>query len=83
MPLDSYPFSERYTWVADRYGVTWQLSRGEVDQGTITPCLMFVDEEVDNAAPAMERYPSLFPESSIDAVERYGPDEAPDIEGTV
>ena len=26
MPLDDYGFSARYGWLADRYGVSWQLN---------------------------------------------------------
>src|SRR5258706_7164224 len=25
MPLDTYPFSQRYGWIQDRYGLSWQL----------------------------------------------------------
>src|SRR5690349_1365865 len=25
MPLDEYPFSKRYGWIKDKYGLSWQL----------------------------------------------------------
>jgi predicted 3-demethylubiquinone-9 3-methyltransferase (glyoxalase superfamily) len=29
MPLDAYPFSRRYAWLNDRFGVSWQLTLRE------------------------------------------------------
>jgi predicted 3-demethylubiquinone-9 3-methyltransferase (glyoxalase superfamily) len=26
MPLDQYPFSKKFGWIADKYGVSWQLN---------------------------------------------------------
>lgn len=30
MPLDDYGFSKKFGWIADKYGVSWQLNLGEI-----------------------------------------------------
>jgi predicted 3-demethylubiquinone-9 3-methyltransferase (glyoxalase superfamily) len=29
MPLAAYPFSKKFGWVSDKFGVSWQLSLEE------------------------------------------------------
>ncbi len=83
MPLDAYPWSERYGWVKDRFGVSWQVMAGRRPPGgrTITPCLMFAGPQHGRAEEAMRAYTGLFPGGRIVEVERYGAGEGP--EGTV
>src|SRR5690606_36547006 len=43
MALDAYPFSERYGWTQDRYGLSWQIMYAgdqEIKQ-KITPVMLF------------------------------------------
>ncbi|MFU8771046.1 MAG: VOC family protein [Anaerolineales bacterium] len=74
MPLQAYPFSERFAWITDKYGVSWQLNFGARPQ-KITPFLMFVGEQHGKAAQAIDLYVSLFENSSLLEDERYGPGE--------
>lgn len=83
MPLDSYPFSERYVWLADRYGVNWQLMLRPESRQVITPVLMFAGPRAGQAEPASQFYTSIFPNSAIEYVDRYQEGEAPDRPGTV
>lgn len=86
MPLDSYPFSERYGWVQDRFGLSWQLilsdPQGE-PRPAMVPSLLFVGEQCGHAEAAMEHYLSIFRESQPGQVVRYGAEHAPNREGTV
>ncbi|WP_460685772.1 VOC family protein [Niabella aquatica] len=83
MPLDSYPFSKKYGWVRDRYGVTWQLytgDKGDTDQ-YFTPTLMFVNQQNGRAKAAIDFYTSLFPCSKTEGILEY--DGKEDIKGNV
>tara|TARA_R110002020_G_scaffold122487_2_gene277840 strand:- start:21952 stop:22833 length:882 start_codon:yes stop_codon:yes gene_type:complete len=84
MPLDSYPWSERYGWVADRFGVNWQLSLGklaEVGQ-KFTPTLMFVGVQQGKAREAIDFYTTVFDRSEIVGILPYAESD-PDVTGTI
>jgi len=81
MELAAYPFSEKFGWVQDEFAVSWQLNLAGRRQ-TMTPFLMFVGEQYGKADEAMSFYISLFKNSSVTRIERYGAGEA-EAEGTV
>jgi predicted 3-demethylubiquinone-9 3-methyltransferase (glyoxalase superfamily) len=73
MALDKYPWSEKYGWVADKFGMTWQLMLGTLPEGAqkITTSFLFVGEQYGKAQQAMKHYTSIFPNSNIFHVETY------------
>jgi len=82
MPLDAYPWSERYAWLADRYGVSWQLIAAPgVERPTVAPCLMYTGAQHGRAREAVELYGGAFPGSSVEHLEPYAAGEGP--EGTL
>jgi len=76
MPLDKYDFSEKYGWLEDKFGVSWQfiLSGGPVTQ-KIIPSLLFVGELCGKAKEAAEHYTSIFKKSELRTLYPYGPEQ--------
>ena len=86
MPLDKYPFSERYGWVKDRYGLSWQLMltrpEGE-EKPPMIPALLFVGAVCGKAEEATDFYLSVFKDARRGTIARYGAGQGPDTEGSV
>lgn len=86
MPLDAYPFSERYGWIEDQYGLSWQLilsQEGNEARPEIVPSLMFVREVCGKAEEAINFYVSVFKDAKVGPMFRYGANQKPDKEGTI
>lgn len=77
MALDKYHFAEKYGWVQDKFGVSWQLIIQDREQ-KITPCLMFAGAHHLKAEEAIFFYTSVFRNSEIIMLERYGSDVGPE-----
>lgn len=82
MPLDTYPWSGRYGWCSDRYGVNWQLMLHDEIPDRIFPGLMYIGQNNGKATEAMAHYTALIPDSGIEFTSQYEPGEA-DVEGNI
>jgi predicted 3-demethylubiquinone-9 3-methyltransferase (glyoxalase superfamily) len=85
MELSKYPFSERYGWLQDKFGFSWQvmfMGEREIRQ-KITPTLMFVGGVCGKAEEAVNSYASVFHNAKVGDILRYGKGEEPDKEGTI
>ena len=70
MELDKYPFSERYGWVQDKFGVSWQLILSN-ETHKITPFLTFSGKYQGMAEEAINFYVSQFKNSGIQSIMHY------------
>lgn len=72
MPLEKYPFSDCFGWVADKFGLTWQLILKEDFTGQkIHPSLLFVNDSFGKAEEAINFYTSVFRDSEVRNLTRY------------
>lgn len=77
MPLDAYPWSKKYAWINDKYGLSWQLNVPN-DYSTVkhrfAETKMFHGANNGKAEEAITFYTSIFPDSQIDGVFRHTQD---------
>ena len=73
MALDKYPWSEKYGWVVDKFGMTWQLMLGNMpaESQKITTSFLFVGEQYGKAEQAIKHYTAIFPNSKIHSLQQY------------
>ena len=84
MPLNKYPWNEKYGWCQDKFGVNWQLMMNQnvTSSEKIIPSLMFTQSNAGNAEKAINFYTSVFKNSSVISISRYLKGEH-DVEGTI
>lgn len=72
MEIDAYPWSERYAWVEDQYGISWQLyfSSEKIEQ-KFSPVMMFTGENAGKCREAIHFYTKIFPNANVDHITEY------------
>ncbi|MEI6141618.1 MAG: VOC family protein [Mariniphaga sp.] len=84
MPLGQYPWSGKYGWLNDSYGLSWQISLGKLEetQNKISPSFLFMGNDHPFSEQAVNYYTSVFPGSSIHHILKYGAEKG-EVEGSV
>jgi predicted 3-demethylubiquinone-9 3-methyltransferase (glyoxalase superfamily) len=84
MDLGEYPYSKRYGWLADKYGLSWQVIAVDTPiKQVITPTIMYVGAVAGRCEEAIKFYTSVFHNSRIGELFRYEKGQGPDKEGTI
>ncbi len=79
MPLGAYPWSERYAWVQDRFGTSWQICKGrDPGDSIIVPFLMFSGKVGGRAKEAMNLFTKIFEGGRIERMTEHPKEAAPE-----
>jgi predicted 3-demethylubiquinone-9 3-methyltransferase (glyoxalase superfamily) len=83
MPLGTYPWTRRYAWVIDQFGVSWQLDVEPIRAAQkIVPALLFSQPQGHVVAEAVRNYTRIF-EPSMILMEAPHPPQADMLEGAL
>ena len=67
MPLDKYPWGEKFGFIKDKFDMTWQLiyTTTATYNQKIMMSMLFVGEQFGKGEEAMRYYTSIFPNSNV------------------
>ena len=82
MPLNKYPWSDKYGWCADKFGVNWQLMLGHKSKSKLMPNMLFTGQQNGKANEAIHFYTNLFKGATVINIDTYKKGE-PDTEGNI
>ncbi len=82
MALDNYPWSEKYGWCQDKFGVNWQFMMNKDAVQKIVPALMFTKNQSGKAEEAINFYTGIFKNADVKLISRYEKGEH-DVEGYI
>jgi len=73
MTIDKYPWSERYGWLIDKFGMTWQISvvNNPEDKESIRPSMLFTNDLFGKAESAINFYKTIFNNSETEIILHY------------
>jgi predicted 3-demethylubiquinone-9 3-methyltransferase (glyoxalase superfamily) len=71
MTFDTYPWSEKYGWLKDRFGMTWQITVDTNIKQKITPAMLFTQNQHGKGKEALDFYTNLFKNASIVHLSTY------------
>jgi predicted 3-demethylubiquinone-9 3-methyltransferase (glyoxalase superfamily) len=71
--IDKYPWSERYGFLEDKFGLTWQISSTGKKDGDlrILPSMLFTNSQFGRGKEAIDFYRSVFADSSTNLMVLY------------
>ncbi len=77
LPLEDYPWSDKYGWVADQFGVSWQVMYSEeyAAKYPIVPSLLFSGDHYGHAFEAIQYYSSIFSHSAVSESRFYAAED--------
>jgi len=85
MPLHTYPWSKKYGWLHDKFGITWQLTidKPEFSDQKFFLALLFSGTNFGKAEEAINLYSSIFDGSKIKLISRYEADDSNGQDGKI